>query len=144
LGSTNIHTSFAMEAQSMSSNPLPRLSRFVRPDVARDQRRRYLETASGEPDPPPDCPREQLFTPGLEILEPPSWFREMVQRGQSPEEVMVVLRQRVFEGEDRHVAKLIVNTIARLPGGSAIVKRMVTQELFSELFRLSQEDSDAR
>jgi hypothetical protein len=118
----------------MSDVKRPRLSKY-RESPSDSKMRREFATASGSPE-QAQGDEDILGGGGFEILEPPDWFREMLKEGKTLTEIAEALEQRVLRGRvDLHVAKLIVNSIGRSPGGGTIVKRFLTQDLVFKLMR---------
>jgi hypothetical protein len=115
---------------------IPRISTYGRQfeDLAAS-RPWDVETGSGLPDSLPECPEENLASGGFEKIDPPRWLREAVRRGEGPEEVIRLLRQRALSGDDLHAVKAVLNSIGRMPGGGRLVREAVTPDLILKLAR---------
>ena len=65
----------------------------------------------------------------------PHWLRRAIENGNSPAELIELLRRRVPQQSNLREAQAVINEIGRLPGGAMLIKGLLTQKEFSELPR---------
>jgi hypothetical protein len=90
------------------------------PEPAKRFARRFSETVSHYP----------------KKKELPNWFRAMVERKASVEELTKTLHDHLYRApskENQELALIVANQIARMKGGSEVLPRYVTPELLSKL-----------
>ena len=66
-------------------------------------------------------------------VDPPSWFLELVRRGETPPEIVDLLRDQLPEIRDLRQAQLVVNELGRLEAAGEILRGAMTQDLINSL-----------
>jgi hypothetical protein len=67
-------------------------------------------------------------------FQTPLWLLDLLRARATDEEVVATLQERVLKREsDLHEAQWILNMIGGRPGGAALLKKFVTQELITRL-----------
>ena len=87
-------------------------------------------TAAAEADWAWEWPERVVHAP----FEVRPWLDELLRREASDEEIVATLQERLLSGEsDLHEAQKILNYVGGRPGGPAVLKRFVTQDIINRL-----------
>jgi hypothetical protein len=68
--------------------------------------------------------------------ELPNWFKAMIEKKVSVEELTKTLQEHVFRApseENQELALIVANEISRMKGGSEILPKYITPELLTKL-----------
>src|SRR5712692_2095842 len=79
---------------------------------------------------------------GLPHFDPPDWIREHIAPQRPLEGILDVLQQRVLakpRESSLREALILINEFARLPGGTALIRTRLTQQVVDQLIEKGEE-----